>query len=501
MGALGIVGGLAIILLWAMPDLPISPQPLIWKFYLIMLVADLALPIYYAVDVGGLPWISARRLASGLAVLVFLFSLFRVIIGAPRNRREIQCLEAYCSLHGRIACHDFSFHFYVGEPLLSGIGGLSEALLEWYLPFLLVVYVVKNQTNVMTVIRIICGIALWVAFEGVIEFRFQHKFVLDVIPPAMLQQFIAQNPYLANMIEPSFRNSMYRAVSTFLTSNSFGEFAAVVFPLGLFFSVHGYGWRERIFGLAVVIAMFAAVVVSGARVGYIGMLVALAAFTVMWTIREQRFNKGEIGPIFVTLLSAVGLSALILAVLFVHRVRVYVLGDGEAASSTQSRFLQWSSGWPHILANPITGHGMGSAGELVGYGYNGMVSVDSFPLALLVDFGVPGFVFFSGLIILPIWYGMRSYIADSSRLGALRGAIACSFLAYAFSRLFLAQRENLTMIFTLVAITVVLNYIAAKEGANGDIPAEEPASITAAPRGGRRTRSTWFAPSIRRSTL
>lgn len=500
MGALGIVAAVASLLLWAIPDLPVFPRRLIWKMYLVMLVVDLALPIYYAIDIASLPWISARRIASGLAVIVFLFALAassavrREVVSRLGASRPI----AICAI-GFLVIIFFSI-FTSANPL-SGISGMTETILEWYLPFLLAVYAVQTYSNVITVIKVICGLSLWVALTGILEFRFQHKFVLDIFPPSMLAQFIAQNPYFANITEPWFRNGMYRAAATFVTSNSFGEFAAVVFPLGLYFVVHGETRVERIFGIVVAIAMFASVVVSGARVGYIGMLVATPAFAILWTIREQRFRKGEIGPAFVSLLLSAGLSAVFFAVFFWHRARVYVFGDGRAAFSTQSRLDQWASGWPHILSNPITGHGMGSSGTLIGWGFDGMVSVDSFPLALLVDFGAPGFLFFSGLVILPIWYGVRAYISDDTRLGALRGAIACSFLAYAFSRLFLAQRENLTLIFTLVAITIALNYLAKEEDARQDNPAEEAPPVRPASRVAGRPRAIGLAPTMRRSRL
>jgi hypothetical protein len=60
--------------------------------------------------------------------------------------------------------------------------------------------------------------------------------------------------------------------------------------------------------------------------------------------------------------------------------------------------------------------------------------------------------------VLPIWYGVRNYLADMSESGAVAGALACSFVAFFSNRLVLSQRENHMLIFSLLAIVVVMNY-------------------------------------------
>ena len=71
-------------------------------------------------------------------------------------------------------------------------------------------------------------------------------------------------------------------------------------------------------------------------------------------------------------------------------------------------------------------------------------------------------MFFAGLLLLPIWYGLKSYLADMSESGAAAGALACSFIAFTTDRLVLSQRENHMFIFSLLAIVVFLNYEYAK---------------------------------------
>ena len=129
-----------------------------------------------------------------------------------------------------------------------------------------------------------------------------------------------------------------------------------------------------------------------------------------------------------------------------------VLGGGAEAGSTDARYIQWAIATPIIKSNPITGHGF----VLGGYIING--SIDSYVISLLVETGIPGFVFFSGMVLLPIWYGLRSYLSDMSESGAVAGALACSFIAFTVNRLVLSERENHMLIFSLLGIVVILNY-------------------------------------------
>ena len=68
-------------------------------------------------------------------------------------------------------------------------------------------------------------------------------------------------------------------------------------------------------------------------------------------------------------------------------------------------------------------------------------------------------------MLLPIWYGLRSYLSDRSQSGAAAGALACSFIAFAVYRLVLSQRENHMLFFSLLAIMIVLKYLRVQQGA------------------------------------
>jgi hypothetical protein len=80
--------------------------------------------------------------------------------------------------------------------------------------------------------------------------------------------------------------------------------------------------------------------------------------------------------------------------------------------------------------------------------------------------GVPGFLFFTGLMLIPIWYGSRRYLLDKSFEGAISGMIACSFIAFAIYRFTLSQSENHVLFFNLLAVLMVLRSLGIPAGAD-----------------------------------
>jgi O-antigen ligase len=148
----------------------------------------------------------------------------------------------------------------------------------------------------------------------------------------------------------------------------------------------------------------------------------------------------------------IGFGCVIGLINFSHSFHDTVLGGAAQASSTDARYLQWAAGIPAIKSNPITGHGFGLGGDIIGMGQ------DSYMLSLVLETGVLGLVFFVGLLLLPVWYGLRNYVFDMSESGALAGALACSFIGFFMNRLVLSQKENHMLVFSLLAIVIVLNY-------------------------------------------
>jgi O-antigen ligase len=456
MGSFGIVAVAGLVLLWVMPDLPLVSPGLIRGTFFVMLVADLCIPYYYTVQFSGLPWISARRLATFSLIVPFLLA----VAASHEVRRQIvervraSLLILICAI-GFLSMVVMSVATSVAPT--DSASSLIDLILSCYLPFFAMIYIIKDKGDIVFILKIISACAIFVTAGGVVNFVLQEDVFLRLIPPSMLDTLVANNPTLQYLL-PSlhfahWRHGLYRSQSIFVTPLSFGEFEIIVFPIGLFLALHRNNLFEKMLGWAVVVGGPIGIYSSGDRAPWLGVIVTLSLFIAIWSIRRAIKNKASLAPAIGVLTGLIFLFCFVSLIAFSHRFHDMVLGGATEANSTQARYDQWAAGVPSIMSNPITGHGFGMGGAVI-HGD----TIDSYILSLVLETGVPGFLFFAGLLILPIWYGLRNYILDMTEHGAVAGALACSFLAFTLNRLVLSQKENHTLIFSLLAIVVAVNY-------------------------------------------
>jgi O-antigen ligase len=453
MGAFGIVAVAGLVLLWVMPDLPLVSPTLIRKAFFVMLIADLIIPYYYTVQFSGLPWISARRLATFSLIVPFL-----VAVAASSDVRRQIAERMRASLLIFVCASGFlvmsTLSILTSTNPTESVSGLTDLVLSAYVPFFAMIYIARDNDDIVFILKIICVCALFNAAAGVVEFFLQRNFFVQIFPTSMLDTLIANNPTLANLLPGPghFRHGHYRSMSTFVTPLSFGEFEAIVIPIGLFFAFHRERLSERILGWVVLLAGIIGIFCSGSRGGWLGAIVSIPVFVAILSIRKLKQSKVSLAPAIAGAAGLILVGCLVALINVSHTFHDMVLGGASEASSTQARYNQWAMGIPYIKSNPITGHGLDVGGGLIGD------QIDSYILSLVLETGVPGLVFFVGMLLLPIWYGLRSYLYDMSEYGALAGALACSFIAFAENRLVLSQKENHMLFFSLLAIVIVANY-------------------------------------------
>lgn len=459
LASIGVVALIGVVLLWAMPDLHIVPDTLLRKMFYWMVAVQLCVPAYYAIDTGILPWISVRRLF--LLAVILLFALTVASSQSARNKiadtMRNNRLLAFLTL-GFLTMLFISI-FTARYPTRS-LTGLFDVFLTWYVPFFACIFVVRTEEDVILLMKIVVAACIFDSVLGVAEFFLQRRFYFDIFPKSVLDAMLSSNPALQTMYSaPQFRNGIYRASSIYTVPLSFGELVAMAAPVGAYFIFHGENMKWRLLGIASLVSAFAGLLVSGARGGFISFLAAMPVMLVLWTIRYSKENRGSIVGALMGAIFSTGFIAALGLIAFSTKLSNIVLGGGDTAGSTDARFVQFNMAVPHILANPVTGHGPGSAAELVGYYTLGgtVPTVDSFIITLLVEQGVPGLLLFFGMLIFGIWIGVRLYLTDLDNRAAVGGPIACSIIAFAVYRLVLSQGENHTLLFLMIGIVFAIS--------------------------------------------
>jgi hypothetical protein len=168
-GAFGIVAVVGVVLLWAMPDLPIVSVGAIRKAFLVMLIADLCVPFYYTIQISDLPWISARRVTTFALVALFLL---RVGGSSDARRRIARRIRSSWLIFICVAGFLITAFLSIFTSLVptESISALTDALLSWYVPFLAMIYIINDSDDILFILRIICFCAIFNTAAGILEF-------------------------------------------------------------------------------------------------------------------------------------------------------------------------------------------------------------------------------------------------------------------------------------------------------------------------------------------
>ena len=297
MGAFGIVAVVGLVLLWVMPDLPLVSPGLIRKAFFVMLVTDLCVPYYYTFQLSGLPWISARRVAT-----VCLLAPFFVAVAASSDVRR-QIWERVRRSLPIVIC---AIGFLVMATLsvltsmlpTASLSDLVDVVLSMYVPFFAMIYVARDNDDVVLILKVICVCALFNTTAGAVQFLLQHNFFIQIFPTSMFDRLIENNPMLGILLPgiKHFRHGHYRAEASFMNALSFGEFEIIVIPIGLFFALHREKFSDRILGWAVVFGGIVGIFCSGSRGGWLGIFVSLPVFIAAWSIRRATRSREKSRP-------------------------------------------------------------------------------------------------------------------------------------------------------------------------------------------------------------
>ena len=460
-GLAGVVAFAAVCLLWALPELRTVPEKPLRRMFFITVAVQLCVPNYYAIATGIFPWISIRRLFT-LAVIV-LFGLTiagsksaRIKISATLGSNRVLSIAVIGFLVTMV------LSFFTSVNLAYSLKEFSDGFLNWYVPLFVGLLVVRTEADVVLLFKVIAIADIIDGIGGAIEFAMQHRVYFDLIPKSMLDLMLVDNPSLARMVYGiSIRNGYYRASSIFSVSLSFGEFAAMVVPIAAYFVLYGRNRRDRALGVATGISSLVGIFTSGARGGYTSLLVAMPIMAFIWTVRYSKANPRSLTGIIMAGVFVAGTICALAAVESWPRLHDVVIGsEYDGAESTAARYEQWDLAIPHILANPVTGHGMGNGGAVVGYHADTVPSIDSYILTLLVETGVPGLLLFFATMAIAAWRGMRLYLTDPDEGAAVGGALACSLIAYMVYRIALSQTESNNLAFIVVGLIFALEKLA-----------------------------------------
>jgi hypothetical protein len=142
--------------------------------------------------------------------------------------------------------------------------------------------------------------------------------------------------------------------------------------------------------------------------------------------------------------------------LFVGKVRHLVLGNGSGQSSTDARYAQYALGLPKVVQQPF-GHGIGQSGIVLGYAPNGFLTVDTYYITLLLDYGVAGFVVYFSMFGVAIYEASRrSLLHQTEGDETYLAPLAMALINFVVIKSVFSQPDNHPLVFMMLGAIVAI---------------------------------------------
>jgi hypothetical protein len=297
-----------------------------------------------------------------------------------------------------------------------------------------------------------------VSIIALLEFREGHVLWAGHIPSLLK----IDDPAVERMLAGATRayTSEYRVQSTFGTSLGLGEYVALTLPFVMYFAVQPYRTWVRMAAGASLPLLVGATLVSGSRLGMIGVCLSVLLYLLFWGALRWRWHRKDIvGPAVVLAFPAM-FVAFFAATFFVGRLHRAVWGGGETADSTQARFDQYKIGIPMVLERPW-GHGIGRGAETLGwFTPGGVLTIDTYYLLVALEYGVVGFLAYFGMIALAGVRAARTAF-DAPEVNRELGFLTPSAIALAnffIIKSVFSQQDNHPVVFMILGLVAALVY-------------------------------------------
>jgi len=447
---------LGLIVLWVMPDNSSMPTNRVFFLFFGFLLSYAIWPDYLGIKIGGLPVISLRRLfALPLAVVILIAALtspgFRrqmseVLMSAPVVWKGILILTALQFITYPMAANKF-----------HATNSMINSIFFWTTIFFAGSFVFSFQQGRDKFLRTLFYATSTLLLVSIIEFIMKARPWAEIVPV-----LFGVNDGIIEAMTPIYRDGIYRVTTVFRVSLSYAEYLALVSPFVLHRVMYSSGFGAKAFWLAFDVAIFVAAVATQARLGIVCFLVGHAAYGIIWSLRRWRLlNRADLIAPALVLAMVCGSVALVTSMFTVNAVRVRTIGGGSSALSDQGRREQWKMGLPKIAANPI-GYGAGQGGQTLNFvTAGGKLTIDSYALTILLEYGVLGFLTY---VVMFGWTIFRLFCvalkrADTNAVLAL--PIISSLMVWLTSKTVLSQSENDPLAFMLLALAI--NVIGTKQ--------------------------------------
>jgi hypothetical protein len=455
------VGLLALMIIWLLPQTSRASGQQIQKFLFYYTFVFTVWPDYIAIDLPGLPWITAVRLTGFPLIFFFVLSL--------RMSSDFR-KEVWDASSATVWIRRFVLGFTILAMMSIGfstnialtMGKISIVFMFYLCIFFISSYVFSKDGNVEKFAKLIwvavlinCVLAAW-------EFRF-HALPWDGHLPKFLQ---VEDASIATVMARKVRafTTAYRVRGRFPEPLSLAEFLVLAAPFVVHRLFTDKSIVTRVVAIVVLVTMMLVVNWTDSRFGRAGLMVTAMCYLFYWAAKRWRFGQRSLwGPALIIGFPAMG-AAVLAATFLVNKLHTMVWGGGAQAASSEARHVMWATGWPKIFARPW-GHGYGTGASVLGfYDPGGLLTIDSYTLNILLELGFAGLFLFAGMFVSTITYSAKAVSQSEDREVAYLVPVAIACFNFLIIKMVLAQSTNHSLLFIYMGLASGIVYRARQKG-------------------------------------
>lgn len=386
---------LGAVVIWALPETKRAPDRTMELLFFAFFIALFLWPVYLAIALPGLPWITLIRLTGFPMAALFLICVSM----SEEFRRRIATVLSASPLVWKLFVV-FLVMQTVTIVMSSAIGASIQkyiaAQVNWTCVFFLCCYVFSKPGRSERWAILLWIIAVLVCLIGAYELTMELPPWANSIP-SFLQ---IEDESVRRILSGAAREGQYRVQSTFTTPLGLAEFVALVLPFTLHFITGPYDFRLRTAAAVSVPFFLFTVWTTDSRLGLVGFFTSFLIYLLMWALIDWRRHKGNLIAPTIVFAYPVIVAAAFASTIFVGRIREKVWGSGQYAASNEGRAAQFAEGIPMVLRNPI-GHGVGQGAETLGNtNPAGTLTIDTYYLLIGLEYGVIGFLAYYGMFVI-----------------------------------------------------------------------------------------------------
>jgi hypothetical protein len=443
------------LMMWMAPDVDLQVDQTVRKLFIVFLVLIMLWPDYIAFAAAGIGWLSPTRI---IYLIAFVVSVAGICTSSRIRSHILDMMNNVKPIWWLFIA------FFALQALLAFVtrefpSRLFFVQFFWYYMFIIAAWVFSQEGTVRRLYQIILVALVIQAF-----FAFQEPAAGGPIWGPYVPDFLrgGDPEFFYRIVTGRNRAGLegIRVKAIYTASLTYAEFLALAIP----FVLHAVLYARKVWwqfaALGIFVMIFFLADLNQQRTAYIGIIFGLLLTVGAFGVRryfQHKQNRDLIGPAVISMYPIFGLMTA-LSILFVPRIRRLTLGGGEHKPSDNAREAQWDIAINKLQQNPL-GYGPFQTGEVVNYrNLAGSLTIDSYPINLLIDYGILGFVLFTAFFVGCAVIALITYIRAETEEEALAGPIAVALAIFLLVKTVLSQTDNHDLVFAMAGAAVALYY-------------------------------------------